>query len=113
LITPEVSRNFIRSLTYEQQFLEASLRYEWIRKIVANVTYLNSEVNKLKQVSGKFDTLFLHKIWGVFILFIVLATGMSLLVFFVFACQCMSTLTTVKAETGSWRWSLECFYICL
>ena len=31
-------------------------------------------------------------------------TGLSLLVFFVFAMQCMSTLAAVKRETGGWRW---------
>ena len=30
----------------------------------------------------------------------------SLLVFFVFACQCMATLAVVKRETASWRWPI-------
>jgi len=33
-----------------------------------------------------------------------LATGCSLMVFYVFAMQCMSTLAVVKRETGSWKW---------
>jgi ferrous iron transport protein B len=33
-------------------------------------------------------------------------TGLSLLVFFVLAMQCMSTLAAVKRETRSWRWPL-------
>ncbi|MFT7618173.1 MAG: ferrous iron transport protein B [Planctomycetota bacterium] len=33
-------------------------------------------------------------------------TGLSLLVFFVLACQCMSTLAVVRRETVSWRWPL-------
>ena len=33
-----------------------------------------------------------------------LATGLSLLVFYVFAMQCMSTLAIVKRETRSWKW---------
>ncbi len=28
----------------------------------------------------------------------------SLLIFFVFACQCMSTVAIVRRETNSWRW---------
>ncbi len=32
------------------------------------------------------------------------ASGLALMVFFVFACQCMSTLAVVRKETGSWRW---------
>jgi ferrous iron transport protein B len=32
-----------------------------------------------------------------------LPTGLSLLVFYVFAMQCMSTLAIVKRETGSWK----------
>ncbi len=33
-----------------------------------------------------------------------LATGLSLLIFYVFAMQCMSTLAIVKRETGSWKY---------
>src|SRR5690606_12423089 len=32
-----------------------------------------------------------------------LATGLSLLVFYAFAMQCMSTLAIVKRETGGWK----------
>lgn len=35
-----------------------------------------------------------------------LATGISLMVFFVFAMQCMSTLAIVKRETRSWKWPM-------
>ena len=31
-------------------------------------------------------------------------TGLSLMVFFALACQCMSTLAVVKRETRSWKW---------
>jgi ferrous iron transport protein B len=31
-------------------------------------------------------------------------TGLALMVFFVYACQCMSTLAVVRRETGGWRW---------
>lgn len=48
-----------------------------------------------------------------------LAAGSSLLVFYVFAMQCMSTLAIVKRETKSWKWPLIQFgymsvlaYIC-
>ncbi len=34
------------------------------------------------------------------------ATGMSLLVFYAFALQCMATLAIVKRETKSWKWPL-------
>ena len=33
------------------------------------------------------------------------ASVASLLIFFVFALQCMSTLATIRRETKSWRWS--------
>ncbi len=32
--------------------------------------------------------------------------GLSLMVFFVLACQCMSTVAVVRKETGGWRWPL-------
>ena len=32
------------------------------------------------------------------------AVAWSLLIFFVFACQCMSTVAIVRRETNSWRW---------
>ena len=35
-----------------------------------------------------------------------LAVGMSLLIFYAFAMQCMGTLAIVKRETKSWRWPL-------
>jgi ferrous iron transport protein B len=31
------------------------------------------------------------------------------MVFFVLACQCMSTLAVVKRETNSWRWPVFMF----
>ncbi|MEX1361647.1 MAG: ferrous iron transport protein B [Nannocystaceae bacterium] len=31
-------------------------------------------------------------------------SGLALMVFFVYACQCMSTLAVVKRETGGWKW---------
>jgi ferrous iron transport protein B len=34
------------------------------------------------------------------------ATGFSLLVFYLLAMQCMSTLAVVKRETGSWKWPM-------
>ena len=45
--------------------------------------------------------------------------GLSLLVFYAFAMQCMSTLAVVKTETGSWKWPIIQFlmmtglaYVC-
>lgn len=35
--------------------------------------------------------------------------GLALMIFFVFACQCMSTLAVVRKETRSWRWPLFMF----
>ena len=35
-----------------------------------------------------------------------LAAGLSLMIFYVFAMQCMSTLAVVKRETGTWKWPL-------
>jgi ferrous iron transport protein B len=35
--------------------------------------------------------------------------GLSLMVFFLLACQCMSTVAVVRRETNSWRWPLFMF----
>lgn len=35
-----------------------------------------------------------------------LAAGLSLMIFYVFAMQCMSTLAVVKRETKSWKWPI-------
>jgi ferrous iron transport protein B len=35
-----------------------------------------------------------------------LASGVSLMIFYVFAMQCMATLAVVKRETNSWKWPL-------
>ena len=32
--------------------------------------------------------------------------GLSLMVFFVLAMQCLSTVATVRRETASWRWPI-------
>ena len=41
-----------------------------------------------------------------------LAAGLSLMVFYVLAMQCMSTLAVVKRETKSWKWPLfQLFYM--
>ncbi|MFT7450655.1 MAG: ferrous iron transport protein B, partial [Patescibacteria group bacterium] len=38
------------------------------------------------------------------------ATALSLLIFYVFAMQCMSTLAVVRRETNSWKWTLLQFF---
>jgi len=35
-----------------------------------------------------------------------LASGLSLMIFYVFAMQCMSTLAVVRRETRSWKWPI-------
>ena len=37
------------------------------------------------------------------------ASAVSLMIFYVFACQCMSTLAICKRETGHWGWSVLMF----
>ena len=36
-------------------------------------------------------------------------TAISLMIFFALACQCMSTLATVRRETNSWKWPVVMF----
>ncbi|MCA9601878.1 MAG: hypothetical protein KC417_07635, partial [Myxococcales bacterium] len=36
-------------------------------------------------------------------------SGVALMVFFVLACQCMSTLAVVRRESGSWKWPVFLF----
>jgi ferrous iron transport protein B len=33
-----------------------------------------------------------------------LPTGLSLMIFYLFAMQCMSTIAVVRRETRSWKW---------
>jgi ferrous iron transport protein B len=41
-----------------------------------------------------------------------LAAGLSLMIFYAFAMQCMSTLAIVRRETQSWKWPLiQLFYM--
>ena len=40
-----------------------------------------------------------------------LASGISLMLFYAFALQCMSTLAIVKKETNSWKWPSYQFII--
>src|SRR5690606_30590209 len=37
-------------------------------------------------------------------------SGLALMVFFLYACQCMSTLAVVRRETRSWRWPAFMFF---
>jgi ferrous iron transport protein B len=40
------------------------------------------------------------------------ATGISLLIWFVLAMQCLSTLVVVRRETGGWRWpAVQVFFM--
>ncbi|MDQ7053270.1 MAG: ferrous iron transport protein B [candidate division KSB1 bacterium] len=39
--------------------------------------------------------------------------ALSLMVFFVLACQCMSTLAIVRRETNTWRWPIFMFFYML
>jgi ferrous iron transport protein B len=38
-----------------------------------------------------------------------IATVLSLLIFYAFALQCMSTVSIVRTETKSWKWALTQF----
>ena len=39
-------------------------------------------------------------------------TGLTLMVFYVFALQCVSTVAVVRRETGGWKWPLfQIFYM--
>jgi ferrous iron transport protein B len=40
-----------------------------------------------------------------------LAAALSLMIFYVLAMQCMSTLAVVKRETGSWKWPVLQFFM--
>ena len=31
-------------------------------------------------------------------------SGVCLMIFFVLACQCMSTIAVIRRESGSWKW---------
>jgi len=55
-------------------------------------TIKNRMAQELNPVSGKLRFNF--------------ASGLSLLLFYAFAMQCMSTLAIVKRETNSWKWPM-------
>ena len=40
-----------------------------------------------------------------------LAAALSLMIFYVLAMQCMSTLAIVKRETGTWKWPVVQFFM--
>ncbi|MES1214135.1 MAG: nucleoside recognition domain-containing protein [Bacteroidota bacterium] len=41
-----------------------------------------------------------------------LASGLSLMIFYAFAMQCMSTLAVVRRETQGWKWpAIQFFYM--
>ncbi|MEM8909001.1 MAG: ferrous iron transport protein B, partial [Bacteroidota bacterium] len=42
-----------------------------------------------------------------------LGASLALLVFYIFALQCMSTLAIIRKETGGWKWAIALFFIAL
>jgi Fe2+ transport system protein B len=65
--------------------------------IVGSLATVYSIENKEEAVGVQNLTQVIQQRWS-------LATGLSLLVFFVFAMQCLSTLAVVRRETNSWLW---------
>jgi ferrous iron transport protein B len=39
------------------------------------------------------------------------AYAISLMLFYAFALQCMSTMAVLKKETGSWKWPIGLFFL--
>jgi ferrous iron transport protein B len=70
--------------------------------IIGSLATVYSIENQGKDVTSRDLGRIIKERWG-------LATGLSLLVFFVFAMQCLSTLAIVRRETNSWKWPLFMF----
>ncbi len=60
------------------------------------------EASLLQKMNGEINSTTGEKKYG-------LATGVSLMIFYAFAMQCMSTLAVTKRETKSWKWPLVQF----
>ena len=60
------------------------------------------EASLLEKMNAEVDPITGEKTYG-------LATGLSLMIFYAFAMQCMSTLAVTKRETKSWKWPLVQF----
>lgn len=74
---------FISSLSTVYNLQERDDTNESLLKVLSN-----------KKADGSFTTL----------------TALSLMIFYVFACQCMSTLAVCRRETGSWAWTAFMFF---
>ncbi len=59
----------------------------------------DAELSLLAKMNAEVNTITGEKRYG-------LATGISLMIFYAFAMQCMSTLAVTKRETKSWKWPL-------
>jgi ferrous iron transport protein B len=59
----------------------------------------DSEASLLERMNQEINPATGEKTYG-------LATGISLMIFYAFAMQCMSTLAVTKRETKSWKWPL-------
>lgn len=69
---------------------------------MATIYSIGSEANETsikQQLASAVDPITGKKVYNP-------ATSLSLLIFFVFAMQCMSTLAIVKRETKSWKWPI-------
>lgn len=93
------------------KFLEPAIRpigFDWtigvglVSGVVAREVIV-STLGTLYSVEGAEEGSRLSQLSGILAQHWSLATGLSLLVFFIFAMQCLSTLAVVRRETGSWR----------
>ncbi|MBN8549780.1 MAG: ferrous iron transport protein B [Deltaproteobacteria bacterium] len=88
----EIGVGLLASFAAREVFISSlSTVYHLQEQDTASQSLLN--VLKEKQIDGSFT----------------LSTALSLMVFYVFACQCMSTLAVCRRETGSWGWTAFMF----
>ncbi|MCO6429343.1 MAG: ferrous iron transport protein B [Deltaproteobacteria bacterium] len=108
----EVKESYAGQIGTAMEPLIEPLGFNWqigvgiLSSFAAREVFLSSlsTVYNLEQQDDEGDTL-LHvlkekRALGEF----TLPTALSLMVFYVFACQCMSTLAVCRRETGSWWW---------
>ncbi len=110
---PAIDYSFVGIIGHYIQYIFAPIGFNWqiasalIPGIAAREVVV-SALGTIYAVSGDSDTVrnglvfTLQHSWTI-------ATGISLITWYVFAPQCISTLAVVKRETGSYKWPLIMF----
>ena len=73
---------------------------------IYNIGDSDNELDIRKKMAAQINPITGEKVYN-------FGTSLSLLIFYIFALQCMSTLAIIRKETGGWKWAIIVFLVAL